>query len=668
MVPADVSPPVVSLEPVRELAQYGINNQAYILDRKQIVSIRRTKITPIARRVEVAQPATNAIPTLLHGAPQVEALTTARNWGWLPTLTLVSACGLLLVALADTLGRNNEALAQPLFWLGLVVLYAPIAMRVALQRISRREVIGLVTWLGLMLYLVKVLHSPFFFTIHDEFYHWRTANDILYHHELFYANPLLPVSALFPGQENAAAALASLTGLPIFYAGIVIVGLARLILTLALFLFYEQVSQSTQVAGIGSLLYMANPNYLFFLSMFKYQSLAIPFAMLVLFLMARRAYAAQTNRVELTLAVLLALGVVVTTHHTTSYALTALLICWTVFESLPGRKRSDRTGVGGIALLAFVASLAWLLYVANITLGYLAKPLGNALSGVVRMIAQDPDAARQVFRSSGGQIAPLWERLTGFTAVGLILLGLPFGLVQIWRQYRARAVVLVLGCGALLYPPSLAFRLAKGGWETSNRSSELLFVAIGLVLAIGLVKFVLHDRSPWLGAIAFSACASLIFMGGLIVGWPRVWRLPGPYVPLADTRSVESQGLSAAAWARSYLGPGNVFGADKTNQLLMGSYGEQNMTSTLNGGVNVSWILFAPKLEARQIASLRRGRIHYLVIDRRIEGVPSAIRPYYPGGSIRQAFEKFDQLKHVSRPFDSGDIIIYDVGALAGVP
>ena len=47
----------------------------------------------------------------------------------------------------------------------------PSAMRLITLEPTRRERMGIVTALGLSLYLVKVIHSPFAFTYSDEFLH-----------------------------------------------------------------------------------------------------------------------------------------------------------------------------------------------------------------------------------------------------------------------------------------------------------------------------------------------------------------------------------------------------------------------------------------------------------------------------------------------------------------
>src|SRR5579859_4649796 len=78
----------------------------------------------------------------------------ASSWGWMPALSLVSAYGLLLLALADNGGRTNAPWADLLFWMGLLPLFVPIAARLLFSQPSRRERIGLLVVLGEMLYLV----------------------------------------------------------------------------------------------------------------------------------------------------------------------------------------------------------------------------------------------------------------------------------------------------------------------------------------------------------------------------------------------------------------------------------------------------------------------------------------------------------------------------------
>ena len=57
--------------------------------------------------------------------------TRTRSWGWLPALSLTSASGLLLVAIADTLSRSMAGQYDGLLWAGLLIMIVPIAARLA---------------------------------------------------------------------------------------------------------------------------------------------------------------------------------------------------------------------------------------------------------------------------------------------------------------------------------------------------------------------------------------------------------------------------------------------------------------------------------------------------------------------------------------------------------
>ena len=71
------------------------------------------------------------------------------------------------------------------------------------------------------------------------------------------------------------APLAQLADIGIFLSGTIVIGTARLVLMLALFLFLERVIGSARAAGIGVAIYACNPSFLYFDSQFGYESLAL---------------------------------------------------------------------------------------------------------------------------------------------------------------------------------------------------------------------------------------------------------------------------------------------------------------------------------------------------------------------------------------------------------
>ena len=205
-----------------------------------------------------------------------------------PVLAVCAAIGLAIVAQANVMARADVPNAVTLFWLGVLVAVLPAVLRLASGRPSRSETIAILLTLGVGLYAVKVLHSPDQFTFPDEFIHWRTTTDIVSTGRLFAENPLLPVSARFPALELVTGFVVQTTGMSIFDAGLLVVGASRVVLILSLYLIFEAISRSRRVAGLATVIYMTNPNFLFFGAAFKYETIALAFGALAIFLIILR--------------------------------------------------------------------------------------------------------------------------------------------------------------------------------------------------------------------------------------------------------------------------------------------------------------------------------------------------------------------------------------------
>ena len=252
-----------------------------------------------------------------------------------------------------------------------------------------------------------------------------------------------------------------------------------------------------------------------------------------------------------------------------------------------------------------------------------------------------------------------------FAAILLIVAGIPFGLLQIWRRQRGHGLAVVFALAALAYPVTLVLRLAGGGAEIANRSWDFLFVALGFVLAAGIAELWMVGKRLYPRAGAFAVYASVLYIGALIVGTPAWARLPGPFMVGGDTRGLQAESYAMTAWARNNLGPENRFIADYTNKWLLGSLGEQHIVDGL------SWVYLSPKLDAGgEIADLVKRGVQYVVVDMRLTQQTPRIGHYFepsePGSPHAQPLDsermqKFDREPCLSRVYDSGDIIIYAV-------
>jgi hypothetical protein len=645
---------------------------------------------------EPTRPFTRPGLTPRNAATEAKSLTSAGSWGWLPALVVLAALGLIAVGQSMRLAQDERPAAPLVFWLGLLMIYAPIAFRSALPQVSRRERIALAIFLGVALYLVKVLRAPGGFIFHDEFPHYTTANNILRTGALFDVNSLQQVSAYFPGLEIVTTAIAKMAFISIEAAGIVVVGAARLIAALGIYLLYEEVTGSPRVASIGSLLAITYPNYTFWSSQFSYESLALPVAILALVvaLWSDRRHAPRNALIGLAL---LLVSSVVIIHHVTSYFLViSLALIYAVSQFRPylvaaGERLGERipravTGLlpwslwskpsermtkprtwGILALASFAGVALWLLTAGREILGYLSPHIQAATRGFFTLASRTGGGGpRAPFTSPGGMpSAPAWEQLIAFASVLLIVAVIPFGLLQIWRRFRGHGLAIVFAVASLGYPVTLALRLARGGAEIANRSWDFLFVALGFVLAVSIAELWMARENLYPRAAAVAIYASILYVGGLVVGTPAWARLPGPFLVGGDTRGLQAESYALADWARNDLGPDHRFIGDYTNKWLLGSFGEQHIVE------GMSWVYLSPKLDPNEeLADLAHRNVEYVVVDMRLTEQTPRIGHYfeprepasrYDEPLSRENLDKFDAAPCLDRIYDAGNIIVYAV-------
>jgi hypothetical protein len=594
-------------------------------------------------------------------------------WGRVPLLSLLSALGLLIEVLADQGGRASAPWADPVFWVGLLLIFVPTFTRISRVRTPRGERVALLVVLCLALYLVKVLQYPLYFGLPDEYQHLLTAQNIAQSGHLFGANNLLPIGSLYPGLEIVTNALSHATGMPLFAAALTVVGVVRLLLMLALFLFFEQVSGSHRVAAIGAALYLANPLFLLFDAQYAYESLAIPLAAAILFVVMARGQASARDRFGWSVILWLSFAALAVTHHVTALALSALLLLWSCVY-LVSRRRSHAQAASPVLAVAgtLECNLAWLIFAGSYLFGYLSPDVISAVGNLLRIMSGEA-APRQLFQDRAGDVAPAWERLISIGSVGLLTLGIVAGLYVIWRRARTNIAALALGIGALAYPVSQVFRVTSNGAEVATRGMDLFFIAVAFTAGLAFVQMQhVRPRSTRVKLLAFVAVL-IVFVGGCITGTAPMWqRLPGPYLVEGDGRAIGQENITAAQWAQAHLRPGSHVAADRDDAVLMATYGHQTILTTRQNTILMP-LFFASSIGAPESSLLKRVPVRYLVIDSRLSTDLPATGVYYePGGDpltrpiSAAALAKYDSTASVDRIYDSGDIVIYDLGLLDG--
>jgi hypothetical protein len=600
--------------------------------------------------------------------------------GWLPLLSLFMTFGLMLVTTAFRTSVSNAGDSEWLYWLGLVFMVVPVAARLATVSATREERLALVVILVITLYGLKVIHSPSAFTYSDELVHYANTNQVLNNQRLFGENSILTVTPNYPGLPAATAAISSLSGLSIFTSGLVIIGVARVVIILGLFLIYEKISNSARIAGLGALIYMANSNYLYWSAQFAYESLALPLAVFVIFLLTLYKEPGRhwAIRPAIVLAMLVILAVTVT-HHLTSYALATLLGLTALFSTLFRQEsRSARYGLWGLALFAPVVILVWSLLVAPGTKDYLLPVIQRAFgAGVNLLVGGGEDSGRVLFESTSADRAPVWEQIVGILSVLILLAATPLGLLMFWRRRSWSAFAWIWVLATLAYFPLQGLRLTGAGWETANRASEFLFVGIGFIISLAFLTRQLSKRSLAIPIIS-GLLAGILFVGGVISGWPPFLRLAHPYLveietPGGERETLEPQGVAAARWAREYLGSGNRMAADHSSARLMQAYGEQYALAGQKYGIHDLFVNEA--IASGELEIIQTTGVDYLVFTRPLTRWNQMRGLYYnPAEGLREsdpAFsrpgdsEKFDQSPGVERLLDTGYVVVYEIRGLS---
>ncbi len=633
---------------------------------------------PIQRFIVVAltraQDTEPEIPRTRH---QKVAGPEPITWGWLPMLALTSSLGVFAVAYAYNAARNNATGANIFFYFGLLLIFVPSLVRLLSPSASRFERISLLCVTGICFYLVKVMLSPLSFSEFDEFLHWRTADDIARSGHLFSVNALLPISPFYSGLEIVTNALSRLSGLSTFKAGTIVIGVARLVMILSLFILNEQVTKSPRLAGIATILYMSNPHFLFFDSLFAYESLALPLATLMLFAVAQHE-TLNSERHWMMLIAWIVLGAVIMTHHMTNFIFDGFLLLWAVLYAFLHPVSLRQSSLIKTTLLGVFLTAVRVVLLKNVLVQYITSFGNDTLSELEQLLAGS-DSTHHLFIDYAHQPTSQWEHMIALSSVGFISLCLPFALLCLWQRYRYNALVCMFGVISLSYPAIQALHLTNSGAEASDRASAFIFIPITCALAIFIVQFWPVRRLSWKHTLLISCTTAVVFLGGIILGaGPSSSILPGPYLVAADARSIEPEGIQTAIWARLYLGPNNRIATDRTNQLLMSTYGDQRLVTPSEDNIDVTDVFFSPSLDAYELSLLQRAQVHYLVVDQRLSQALPSVGYYFeqgePGSFDRttpinlKVLTKFDTIPQINRLLDSGDIVIYDTGGLIDAP
>jgi hypothetical protein len=626
---------------------------------------------------EVREPPRPAHPTAVVAEPSRPE--PRFRLGRLPQIALLTGLGLLVVSVADALSRATITESPLIYWTGLLLIGLPIFWRLVSREPSDGERLGLVCMLGMALYGVKLLRDSLLFTLPDEFVHSFNSQQIVERHHMFHDVSIQPISAHYPGLEGAASSLMSLTGMSSYGSGVLVVGAARLVLLIGLFLLFRRISGSARMAGLGVAIYVGNFNFLIFGAQFAYESLALPLLVFVLMAVAEREASPRDWARSWAVPVVLGTAAIVVTHHITAYMLAVVLAAIAVTHYVI-RREVRWPNPWPFAALAAALAAVWLVFVATATAGYLTPVLQDAWTSLIHTISGQ-SGGRGLFQASSADsqdvaaTAPFVARVVTFSSVLLLLAALPFGLRQAWLRHRTQPFAPILCLAAVGFFATLGLRFVPAAWETANRAAEFLFLGLAFVvaLAIPLAYSWLEGRgprsAPWFGRAVLAGGLGVVLCAGIISSWPWDAQMPAPVKADAHGRTIESEPLGVARFVSGEI-PKGRFAASETDARLLIAPGGAWAESGNNP--DIESLLATAELEPWQLPLLHDRNLRYVVTDRRrrsadtTRGYSFSVTP--AGGKPdsllpRASQEKWELVPGSARVYDSGNIAIYDLKA-----
>lgn len=579
------------------------------------------------------------------------------------TLLIITAAT-CLVNVSYARSRTGGDEAPVLFWTAQLILIAYAAWRVLSASVSDGERRLTVVLYAAAQSLMRWAYSPHMFTFSDELQHYRSLRNVLDSHHLRTPNLSLPISPSYPGMENVTAALAQVSSASPFVSGVLIAGVAHILLAGCLLLLFQEITGSTPVASMGVLLYLLNPHAQYFDTSFHYETVALPFAALTVLFAVRIARRSPGSAGDwLGLGMSSALTAV--THNVSAFAAVGLLGALALASAVFRASRRYTWSLSACTAITAAIVGLWIHHAAPTTLDYLRAPIQEALEGLSTL-------GRHGQMDLPRPPTPLFDRI--FSPVGVLVTTAI--LVTGLRLARSREPFMKswLWAAAASYVLVVATRLfVTNGPEFSSRA--LTFTAILAAPAMSAVIVEMSTvRNRWpevpspsalFRPLAAMVTVLVLFLSTMATSLPEWWqRLPGRFWIDGFASGIDTIGISRAEWAAEYLPARSRFFGDITSITLLATLAQLDPIRESGS------LYYTDELTPENLAHINSQSAIYLDVDLRMADQMPVTGSYFPNdieaGHTRAPLDavgvtKFDAVEGISRIYDSGYDRLYDL-------
>lgn len=245
-----------------------------------------------------------------------------------------------------------------MFWVGYFILVLPqiaIILHPSSQFWSR--VVALMA-VGLFSALPKILRSLSGPLYADEFGHLKVVSDILSQGYISPINSIVSPASNFPALHYLTAYIADITQLSVWASANIITVTSHILTLLGVFALLR-IKVSPRAAAVATLVYAANPNWMFFQSRFAYETLGIMLTFWVLFFVIRGLEAPYGQRLIMLMAAGPLIFALSQTHHISFIVTLALILIYLLIYVLK-LYREDNTSLS-LSIATFIWVGLWAL-------------------------------------------------------------------------------------------------------------------------------------------------------------------------------------------------------------------------------------------------------------------------------------------------------------------
>ncbi len=528
------------------------------------------------------------------------------------------------------------------------------------------EKLGTIFFWGVILYLPKILRSPSFFNFQDEVLHYQVLTLLHETGNLSFTPTILqklPVIMNYPGLELVTNSFSTITGLSLFTSAIFFVGILHLLQPIILFLIVKNISASNRVASIAAFIYACNPSYIFFNSLFSYESLGIVLFLVLTWLLSKNL--TNVKRIFF-YSFLLVLFALICTHPFSTYMFLFLLIIITSTQFYFRKREAKYKNIKGsfllITLLTVTITLSWIIFTAPITITDFTQLLSQRFNSIINLFMEG--SPRTLFSRS---LLPNYEITINYLYFPLLFLLSVIGVWYLRREKFKNALFRAF----IVYGPFLVFLslplVFTGAAELSYRAMPFLFVGVAPVIAYGVEKILSHKYILLKGLVVVSIV--LIAIGGISFRGDESGRFSNSANFAAGPSAVTPDVIAASNWFTQHMGRYNTIMGDATVSIVFGGLGIQNVI-TYN-----AWSVFFPDtINNTVIITLISNNISYLVVDKRLTQYTSQDGFYFHVAELSinnpqgygstmtlppACLEKFENNYLFKSIYENGNIIIY---------